>query len=115
MPDQYRQLKRVRSVLEAGVVVSFSSDRPIVPGDPREGVFAATNRPDGFDQDENIPLEVAAMLYTLGGWISNEEQQQGGEIAPGQVADFQVYDRFAVDGLPPQATYRAGICTAKRS
>lgn len=115
LPDTYRQLKRVRSLLEAGVVVSFSSDRPIVPGDPKTGVFAAVDRPEGFDPGENIPLEVAAMLYTLGGWISNEENELGGEIAPGQVADFQVYDQFSADGAGPVATYRSGICTFQRS
>jgi predicted amidohydrolase YtcJ len=115
LPDVFSQLKRVRSLLEAGVVVSFSSDRPIVPGDPRVGVFAASNRPAGFDAEENIPLEVAVMLYTLGGWISNEERASGGEIAVGQVADFQVYDRFTADGPSPRETYRSGVLTAKTS
>ncbi|RYE81136.1 MAG: amidohydrolase, partial [Myxococcales bacterium] len=38
------RLKRARSLLDAGIPLSFSSDRPIVAGDPRDGIRAAVNR-----------------------------------------------------------------------
>ncbi|MCW5939328.1 MAG: amidohydrolase [Fimbriimonadaceae bacterium] len=86
------RLKRARSVLDAGLRLSFSSDAPIVPGDPWDGIRTATDRPEGFDPNENIELESAVRLYTRAGAQANGDEEWGGEILPGAWADFQVYD-----------------------
>lgn len=64
-PERAARLKRARSLIQAGVPLSFSSDRPIVPGDPEVGVRCLTRRPEGFDQTENISLDEAIRGYTV--------------------------------------------------
>jgi predicted amidohydrolase YtcJ len=66
-PERTAKLKRTRSVLDAGIKLSMSSDRPIVPGDPRDGIRTASNRPEGFDPSENCTLEEAIRCYTIEG------------------------------------------------
>jgi len=62
-PERMARLKRARSLLDAGIPLSFSSDRPIVPGDPKDGIRAAVHRPEGFDPAENITLPEAFRAY----------------------------------------------------
>ncbi len=90
-PEVARRIKRVRSVLAAGLRLSFSSDRPIVPGDPWEGIKAAVSRPEGFDPAENVDLASAVRLYTSAGAEANGDGGTMGELTPGAFADFQVY------------------------
>jgi predicted amidohydrolase YtcJ len=90
-PEMASKLKRARSCLEAGIGMSFNSDRPIVTGDPWCGILTAVKRPEGFDQSENVPLETAIDLYSRGGAAANGDLGVMGEIAEGQVADFQIY------------------------
>lgn len=52
--DRASRLKRFRSVADAGIPLSFSSDRPIVAGDPYDGMECALRRPEGFDPAENL-------------------------------------------------------------
>lgn len=87
-PERASRLKRARSVLDAGIPLSFSSDRPIVPGSPVTGIAAATRRPDGFDQSENVTREEAILAYTLGGAIANGDEGVMGSLDEGQVADW---------------------------
>lgn len=63
-PEKASKLKRVKSVLDAGIRLCFSSDRPIVAGDPLDGIEVAVNRPAGFDPTENITQAEAERLYT---------------------------------------------------
>lgn len=58
-------LKRARSCIDAGIPISFSSDRPIVPGNPADGVRTAVNRPAGFSPAENISEAEAINAYTI--------------------------------------------------
>lgn len=63
--ERAARLKRAHSLIEAGIPLAFSSDLPIVPGDPRDGLRCATNRPDGFDPSENLAWEQAVASYTV--------------------------------------------------
>jgi len=63
--ERATKLKRVRSCIDAGINISFSSDRPIVPGNPADGVRTAVNRPEGFDPAENISEAEAIGAYTI--------------------------------------------------
>lgn len=87
-PDRASRLKRARSVLDAGIPLSFSSDRPIVPGSPITGIAAATSRPDGFDPMENVTRGEAILAYTLGGAIANGDEGVMGSLEEGQLADW---------------------------
>jgi predicted amidohydrolase YtcJ len=88
-PEVASRLKRVSSVLEAGIPLSFSSDRPIVGGDPKDGVACLTNRPEGFDASENITLPQAIRGYTSASAAAMEDESLG-SLLPGQWAEFAV-------------------------
>ncbi|MER3466327.1 MAG: hypothetical protein C4340_04085, partial [Armatimonadota bacterium] len=86
-----RTLKRARSLADAGVTIGLSSDRPIVPGDPWDGIRSAVSRPPGFDPSEAISVEEAIDMYTLGAAKVNDETELG-SLAAGEWADFQLYE-----------------------
>jgi predicted amidohydrolase YtcJ len=82
-------LKRSRSVLDAGIRLSYNSDRPIVPGDPMDGIRTAVRRPAGFDQTENVSLHEAVRAYTLAGAEVCGDTNMG-SLAVGEIADYQL-------------------------
>lgn len=84
------KLKRARSVMDAGIPLSFSSDRPIVAGDPWDGIRSAVNRPAGFDPSENVSQAEAILAYTKMGAIANGDEELMGSLQPGQIADYIV-------------------------
>jgi len=92
-PERASHLKRFRSVIDAGIPVSFSSDRPVVPGDPWDGVRTAARRPEGFDPAENVSMKEALHAYTHMGAVANREPELMGRLQAGQLADYQVLRR----------------------
>ncbi|MGE3126557.1 MAG: amidohydrolase [Fimbriimonadaceae bacterium] len=99
-PERARSLKRVKSLLDAGIPMSLSSDRPIVPGDPWDGILAASQRPPGFDPDENVTLTEAMRLYSTGGAEANGDAKRSGRLAPGMWADVLAYADEPGKGRP---------------
>lgn len=87
-PERASRLNRYRSVKDAGIPLSLSSDFPIVSGDPWLGVHAATNRPEGFVPEENLTFGEALSAYSLMGSIAN-----GGHSAlrTGDPAEFLAF------------------------
>lgn len=71
------KLKRARSVIDAGIPLSFNSDRPIVEGNPWTGTRGAVSRPEGFDPQENVTRAEAIDAYTRLGAIANGDAGQG--------------------------------------
>lgn len=101
-------LKRARSLADAGITIGLSSDRPIVPGDPWDGIRVAASRPSGFDPSEAITLEEAVKMYTSGAASVNDETELG-SLAPGEWADFQLYEQDPKSlEARPVVTYLAG-------
>lgn len=90
-PDRAATLKRFRSVLDAGIPLSFSSDRPIVAGDPRDGMRMATSRPDGFDPQENVTISEALRATTELAARANGDEHFMGTLLPGQLAEWQLW------------------------
>lgn len=89
-PTRMARLKRARSVKDAGIPLSFSSDRPIVPGDPLDGVATAIKRPEGFDTSEEVTFQEAIDAYTAMGSVANGEPGLMGTLEPGSLADYRV-------------------------
>lgn len=87
-PEKTWKLKRARSLVDAGVPLSFSSDRPIVAGDPRDGVRTAVHRPEGFDPAENVTWAEAVRAYTVEGSRVNGDGDRYGSLEPGSVAHW---------------------------
>jgi predicted amidohydrolase YtcJ len=91
-PERTARLKRTRSVLDAGIPLAFSSDLPIVNGNPLDGIRTASHRPEAFDPSENCTRDEAFRLYTqnaatLGGW-----NRVLGTLSAGENSKFQVFD-----------------------
>ncbi|MEQ1822137.1 MAG: amidohydrolase [Fimbriimonadaceae bacterium] len=86
--ERAAKLKRFRSVLDAGIELSFNSDSPIVLGDPIIGIETACNRPTGFDPGENTTREEATRAYTEMGARANHDHGLMGTLAENELADF---------------------------
>lgn len=87
-PDRASMLNRYRSLTEAGVRIGFSSDRPVVPGNPWDGIRSAVQRPKGFSPSENLDEKAAIEAYTAGAADANEDTGLLGRLGPGEWADF---------------------------
>jgi len=107
-PEIAANLKPVRSLLDAGIPLSLNSDRPIVPGNPWDGIAAAIQRPEGFNPAENISLEQAIGLYTHGGAQANFEPEFVGKLKAGFAADYQVYTEKPHPGATPSEVFMDG-------
>ena len=86
------KLIRSRSVLDAGIPLSFNSDRPIVAGNPWDGILTASNRPREFDSSENCTRAEAILAYTKSAAEVNGDAGEMGTLEPGTLAHFQFYD-----------------------
>ena len=93
-PDRYAWLYRQRSLLEAGMVLPGSSDRPVVAGAPLLGIDGMVNRRTSsgapFNPDEAITAEQALRAWTWGSAYASRQEHVKGSIAPGMLADLVV-------------------------
>ena len=85
----------VRSLLDAGVPVSFSSDTPVAEPDWLQGIEAAVLRKSkasgtvrGPAQRISVPEAIRA--YTVGGAWQDHMERRKGSLEPGKLADFCV-------------------------
>jgi predicted amidohydrolase YtcJ len=120
-PARHDWLYRQRSLLEAGMVLPGSSDRPVVAGAPLLGIGDMVNRRTAsgapFNPDEAITVSQALHAYTRGSAYASRQEHVKGSIAPGMLADLVVLseDPSAVSperiaGLAVLATIVDGQC-----
>ena len=104
-----------RSLLEAGARLSFGSDWPVAPLDPRTGIEAAVLRrtidganPDGWLPGQKLAVEEALRAYTATNAYAGFQEDRLGRILPGFLADFVVLgaNLFETD---PTAIHEAPI------
>lgn len=97
--ERAKRLNRVNALLDAGVPVAFSSDCPVVPGAPLDGVRSAMERrtPLGFvlGESERVPAMTAIRLYTMGAAYAVRDEVNTGSLTPGKRADFVVLSRVS--------------------
>lgn len=86
-----------RSLLDAGVVLAFGTDAPVVSADPRHGIFAAVARtgfdlspPGGWYPAQKLAMAEALTAFCRGAAISIGRGSDLGRIAPGFAADITV-------------------------
>ena len=105
-----------RSVLNAGINLSLSSDAPVVKDfNPITGIKAALHRKDIagniLGADEKISLQEAIYAYTMGSAKANGTAHFNGSIEPGKKADFIVLNKKLeddVEGVKVLQTYIDG-------
>ena len=120
-PGRHDWLYRQRSLLEAGMVLPGSSDRPVVAGAPLLGLHNMVNRRTAsgapFNPGEAITASQALYAYTFGSAYASRQEHVKGSITPGKLADLVVLsedptavspDRIA--GLQVLATIIDGQC-----
>ncbi len=95
----------------AGLPLVFSSDIPVIPGAPLDGILSATNRrtPSGelLGPHQCVSALEALRAYTEGAAYSVFLEQDRGQIVPGHRADFAVLDGWP-DAPSVQATVAGG-------
>jgi hypothetical protein len=98
-----------RRLLEAGAILAFGSDWPVVSPDPVLGMRAAITglTLDGapFAPDQNLTVEETLRAYTLGAAVALG-LNEAGRLAPGCLGDCIMFDRdpFSADWVhaPPR-------------
>ena len=119
-PDRAAWLYRQRSLINAGLVLPGSSDRPVASGAPLLGIHDMVNRRTAtgapFNAAEAITPAEALRAYTWGSAYASKQERVKGSIARGKLADFTVLsedptvvapDRIA--GLEVLATFVDGV------
>jgi predicted amidohydrolase YtcJ len=118
-PNRAAWLYRQRSLMQAGLVLPGSSDRPVASGAPLLGIHDMVNRRTRtgvpFNAAEAITPAEALRAYTWGSAYASKQERIKGSISPGKLADFTVLsedptavapDRIA--GLEVLATFVDG-------
>jgi predicted amidohydrolase YtcJ len=93
-PERTSWLYRQRSLLDAGVPLPGSSDRPVAAGAPLLAIHDMVNRRTAagapFNAAEAITADEALRAYTYGSAYASKQEHAKGSIEPGKLADFTV-------------------------
>jgi predicted amidohydrolase YtcJ len=91
----------IRSLLDAGAIVTFGSDWNVAPLNPLTGVHAAVTRqttdgshPNGWIPEQKITVEEALRCYTINNAYALFAEHELGSIAPGMLADVVVLSEY---------------------
>ncbi len=119
-PERCKTSYAFRSLLDAGAVLAFGSDWPVVTLNPLKGIRAAVTGKtlDGktFVPEQNITAEEALRAYTVGGAYAAGDEDRLGRIKAGYLADFVILADDILSADPEQigaigikATYVNGL------
>ena len=96
----------VRSLLDAGVQVSFGSGR-LNQGSPIDGIYAAVTRrtldglhAQGWLPEQRVTVEQALRAYTTGAAYAGFDETRVGALSVGHLADFVMVDRDLLTVAP---------------
>jgi predicted amidohydrolase YtcJ len=103
-PARHSWLYRQRSLLDAGIVLAGSSDRPVVTGAPLLGIHDMVNRRTAagaaFNAGEAVTALEALRAYTWGSACASAAERVKGSIEVGKLADFTVLSEDPVAVSP---------------
>ncbi|MFN7891016.1 MAG: amidohydrolase [Pirellula sp.] len=104
-----------KSIQDAGGVIAFGSDWPVVSLDPRLGMHTALTRqtlqgkPDeGFLSSQRLPLAPVLNAYTYGSAFAENEEGQKGALVADSLADVVIWDRDLFS-LPVDQVHTANV------
>ncbi len=96
-----------RSMEDAGALLAFGTDWPVMPLEPRVALFAATTREHfdlkpagGWIPEQRVSLESAVRHYTLDPARAIGRGDELGTIEPGRLADLVVLDGDVFSASP---------------
>lgn len=102
-PERAQLCYRMKSLLNAGMVLPGSTDSPVSDGEPILSIHDMVNRRTSsgalFGPDERVSIAEAVRAYTYGSAYAIGQETRRGTIAPGMLADVVVLtdDLFDVD------------------
>ncbi|HED08185.1 MAG TPA: amidohydrolase [Ignavibacteria bacterium] len=86
-----------KSLIDAGAVVAFGTDWPVVDLNPMLGLYAAVTRrtddgknPNGWLPEQKLTIEEAIKSYTINSAYAAFQENVKGSIEPGKLADMVV-------------------------
>lgn len=94
----------IRSLIDAGAIVTFGSDWTVAPLNPLLGIHAAVTRrtslhPDGWIPEQKITVQEALRCYTINNAYALFAEHELGKIAPGFLADIVVLSHDPFEAL----------------
>jgi predicted amidohydrolase YtcJ len=106
----------IKSIVDAGAVVSYGSDWDNIPEpDPwfaMEGMITRQypGKPEygQLNPDERIDVETAIEIFTRNGAIAMENEKETGSIEPGKSADFIVINQNLLE-IPPEKIHETKV------
>jgi len=113
--QRHSWLYRQRSLLDAGMVLPGSSDRPVAAGAPLLGIHDMVNRRAAsgapFNAAEAVSAEEALRAYTYGSAYASGQEHVKGTIEPGKLADFVVLSEDPAAVRPDRIAGLAVVAT----
>ncbi|MBQ2690963.1 MAG: amidohydrolase family protein, partial [Clostridia bacterium] len=98
--EQQQTFTPLRSAIDAGVIVSMSTDIPSAHHNPFWGMYSAVTRKGMhghcIGKEEAITIDEALRAMTWGGAYMSFEEDIKGTLEPGKLADIVVLDRSLV-------------------
>lgn len=120
-PERAAWAYRQRSILDAGIVLPGSSDRPVVQGAPLLGIHDLVNQRTSsgaaFNPAEALTPYEALHAFTMGSAHASKAEHTKGSISAGKLADLTVLaqdpttvDHDEIADIEVLATYVDGAC-----
>lgn len=105
-PERAGWLYRGRALLDAGVAIASSSDRPVVRGAPLQAVRFMVERRSNSGRlvgpGEELTVPEALSAATIGAARACRRERLCGSVEPGKVADFVVLERNPLEVPAPE-------------
>jgi predicted amidohydrolase YtcJ len=106
-PERMKYFTPLKSFMDAGLIVTGSSDAPVEPSRPFVGIECAVTRKrldgtpeEGLAADEAISVYDAVCMYTKNAAYCTSEEDIKGTISEGKFADFILLDRDVFETKP---------------
>lgn len=107
--ERCRTTYAFRSLLNAGVPLSFGTDWPVVPLNPFQGIYTAMTRhtqdgrhPGGWVPEQKLTMDCCLQAYTGGGAYAEFAETHKGSLRVGKLADLILVSRDVLAAEPEE-------------